>query len=194
MAVVDARYEFLYVDVGTNGRVSDGGVWKGCSLKTAIERKILELPEPAQLPQSNKTAPFVFVADDAFPLKPYMLKPFCFRSQTDEQRIFSYRLSRARRTVENAFGILANRFRVLLHPINLEPAKVEKIVLACVVLHNLLRREKPDIYTPAGSLDSEELQTKTIVLGSWQAQSTTAAANAISLDIGRSQGSSSIIL
>jgi hypothetical protein len=26
MAVVNANYEFLYCDIGTNGRISDGGV------------------------------------------------------------------------------------------------------------------------------------------------------------------------
>ena len=170
MAVVDAKYEFIYVDVGTNGRISDGGVWEGCSLKESLERQDIGLPPPCQLPRSEAIAPFVFVADDAFPLKPYLMKPFPFRHQTNEQRIFSYRLSRARRTVENAFGILANRFRVLLKPINLEPAKVDKVVLACVVLHNLLRRDTPDNYTPVGSMDREDLQANKIVLGAWHSE------------------------
>lgn len=50
----------------------------------------------------------------------------------------NYRLSRARRMVESAFGILANRFRVLLNPINLDVYKVEQITLCSVILHNFL--------------------------------------------------------
>lgn len=53
--------------------------------------------------------PYVFVADDAFPLRTDVMKPF---PQTDldsrTKIIYSYRLSRARLIVENAFGILNN--------------------------------------------------------------------------------------
>ena len=57
-----------------------------------------------------------------------MLKPYSQNGLTPEKRIFNYCLSRARRVVENAFGILANRFRVFLTPINLAPEKVEIII------------------------------------------------------------------
>lgn len=65
---------------------------------------------------------------------------------TPEKRIFNYRLSRARRVVENAFGILSNRFRILLTPINLSVDKVESITLAVCVLHNFLIEEKVAAY------------------------------------------------
>ncbi|CAH1380016.1 unnamed protein product, partial [Tenebrio molitor] len=40
--------------------------------------------------------------------------------------------------IESSFGILANRFRVLLNPIHLNPVKVEIMTLACLALHNFL--------------------------------------------------------
>ena len=58
--------------------------------------------------------PFVIVADDAFPLKQYIQKPYSQVGLTRQKRIYNYRLSRARRIVENAFGILANRFWVFM--------------------------------------------------------------------------------
>lgn len=113
------------------------------------------LPADEQLSDSHRTLPYVFVGDDAFLLKRYFMKPHSFKHQNDEQSIFSYRLSRARRVVENAFGIMSNKFRILLSAINLSPQKVEKIVLACTALHNFLHREHEAFYTPVSSLDKE---------------------------------------
>lgn len=138
MALVDANYKFLYVDVGCNGRVSDGGVFGNCSLSRALEENILHIPKERALEGRNKPVPFVVVADDAFALKPYIMKPYPFRNQPGPNRVFNYRLSRARRVVENAFGHIANRFRILRRPIELCPEKAIKLVLAICALHNFL--------------------------------------------------------
>ena len=150
LAVVDAEYKFIYVDIGCNGRVSDIGVFKNCTLYHEIENNTLNIPEPAILPKSQSKIPYVIVADDAFSLSSYLMKPYSMRNMTREQRVFNYRLSRARRTVENAFGILANRFRVFMTPIALSPEKVETITLASCVLHNYLRTQYTSrhVYTP----------------------------------------------
>ena len=42
---------------------------------------------------------------------------------------------------ENAFDILANRWRVFRKPFRLEPEKVKAITLAVLILHNWLRKE-----------------------------------------------------
>lgn len=78
------------------------------------------------------------MADDAFAMKSFMLKPYPMRELSVEQRIFNYRLSRARRVIENVFGLCAARFRVLLKTIELRPEKVVKVVLAICALHNFL--------------------------------------------------------
>ena len=41
--------------------------------------------------------------------------------------------------VENAFGIMASRFRVLLTTMEQPTETVTYVVLACAVLHNILR-------------------------------------------------------
>lgn len=114
----------------------------------------------------------MIVADDAFGLKEYLQKPFSQIGLTKERQIFNYRLSRARRIVENAFGILANKFRVFMTPIKLTPEKVETIVFACCTLHNFLRSKQTsrNIYTPPGSVDIENTYTCTVLNRDWRAQ------------------------
>lgn len=95
----------------------------------------------------REDVPYVLVGDDAFPLKPYLMKPYPSRGRNDEEVIFNYRLSRARRVVESAFGILVNRFRVLSHAMSLDPDKATDVTEACIALHNFLRTEKDVRYT-----------------------------------------------
>lgn len=76
MALVDANYMFTYVDIGCQGRISDGGVFKNTSLWTALENNQLMLPLDAPLPYKNDFVPYVFVGDDAFALGNNMMKPY----------------------------------------------------------------------------------------------------------------------
>uniref|UniRef100_A0A1X7UC36 DDE Tnp4 domain-containing protein n=1 Tax=Amphimedon queenslandica TaxID=400682 RepID=A0A1X7UC36_AMPQE len=136
IALVDADYKFTYVNIGCNGRISDGGVYGNSSLCSALESNTLNIPCPTPLSNDKIPLPYLIVADDAFPLEPYIQKPYGQVRLTKKKRIFNYRLSRARRIVENAFGILANRFQVLMNPLRLAPEKAEVVVLACYLLHN----------------------------------------------------------
>lgn len=173
-AIVDANYSFTYVHIGCQGRISDGGVFKSTGFAKALDKSLLNLPEKTNLPGRNKLNPYVLVADDAFPLSEHIMKPFAgHQDRGSRQRVFNYRLSRARRVVENVFGILASIFRCLRKPMLLEPRKTEKIVLACVLLHNFLRRNKEskNIYTPPGSFDTEDLDNGIITTGAWRKDS-----------------------
>lgn len=115
MAVVDAEYKFLYVDVGAECGASDGGTWNPCNLHEAVEEDRAGLPQPEPIPNDDKPIPHHFVADDAFALKTWLMKPYSHRSQLPREIIYNYRLSRARRVVENAFGIMAHRYSILIY-------------------------------------------------------------------------------
>lgn len=169
MAVCNANYEFLMVDIGSNGRVSDGEVFSNTLFCEHLQENKLKLPKPDYLPGINCKLPYIFVADDAFPLSDNLMKPYSQRNLIKEKRIFNYRLSRARRVIENSFGILSSRFRILLKTINLSPEKATIIVRACCHLHNYLRRKKMDIFWQE-SFDTENILTGKVEPGSWRSE------------------------
>ena len=168
-AVADADYNFLYVDVGCNGRVSDGGVFLNSKLYTMLEKNERNMPPPAPLPgRPQIDVPYFLIGDDAFPLKPYMQKPYPSRNLTVEKRICNYRFSRARRIIENVFGIVSNRFRILQKPIDLDPDNVISVVRACCALHNFLRSlsaTSRKVYSPKSTLNSECSRTGEVTAG-----------------------------
>ena len=155
LAIAGPNYECLYADIGTNGRCNDGGIWNKSSMLKAIENGSLSIPEDDYLPFGSKKNPYVFLADDAFALKTFLMKPFPQKGLSTEKRIYNYRHSRGRRISENLFGILSNRWRVFRSPIELSPDKVEDIVLATLILHNYLRKISSSIYCPIGLADIE---------------------------------------
>ena len=81
MAPVDADYKFIYCDVGCNGRISDGGVFGGCSLDEAIQNKAANIPKPQPAPGDERPISYFKVADEAFPLRETLLKPYLSSSQ-----------------------------------------------------------------------------------------------------------------
>lgn len=125
MGVGDANYRLIYVDVGARGRESDGGVFNRCSLGYHLKNNLLPIPAPSCLPNSDQIVPYCFVADDAFAIGKNMMKPYGLQKLNYMQRIFNYRLGRARRVIENIFGHIVKRFLVFQSAILLEPAKAK---------------------------------------------------------------------
>ena len=165
MALVDADYKFLWMEVGSQGSASDAQIFNECELKEALEDGSIGLPPPDPLPGDDQDTPYFLVGDDAFALKTWLMKPHSKRNMTNEERIFNYRLSRACRIVENAFGILANRFRCLLTTMRQRPKTVTTIVKAACCLHNLMRLRYPTLHQ---NLIDQEDQNHQVVGGSWR--------------------------
>ena len=121
LVLVDANYKFIYVDVGCNGRVNDGGVFWNPSLSTTIESNIPNMLLEKIIVDEMEPLSYVIVADDSFSLIIDLMKPYPFLNLSPDKRIFNSRLSRAGRIAENAFGIMANRFRVFYHQCDYHP-------------------------------------------------------------------------
>lgn len=142
LGIVDSEYKFLWADVGAPGACSDGGIWNNSTLKKRVARGRQGLPEPEPLPGHRTPVPWFFVGDAAFALAPWLQKPYPQRGTTRSERLFNYRLSRARRVVENGFGILTVQWRCLTVPMGLAPENASKVVSSCVTLHNLIRERR----------------------------------------------------
>lgn len=171
MGICDSAYKFIFVDIGQSGSQSDGGIWELSTLGSALLHGRINLPNPSILPgdSSGVAIPYTFVADEAFPLKPYLMRPFPGKQLGDDsRRVFNYRLSRARRVIENTFGILVHRWRLLLRPTIAEPPKVVKLVKAACVLHNFLRTVQDQQHTPQGFVDAVDVDGN-IREGFWRA-------------------------
>lgn len=174
LAFVGPQYQFLYIDVGCQGSASDAGIFRKSTLWNAIETNMIHIPPPRPLPQSedpifevsDAAIDHFFVCDDAFPLGKHLMKPYPSKNLSEEKRIFNYRLSRARRISENAFGLLAARFRIFHTVISLKPESVTSVILACCSLHNYLMAKSSTSYVPVGSMDAEV--NGEILNGSWR--------------------------
>ena len=66
--------------------------------------------------------------------------------------------------MENAFGILAHRWRILLRPMEFERNQVISTTKACIVLHNILcaKSEARGRYLNPSDLEREDGQGNTI--------------------------------
>lgn len=107
------------------------------------------------------------MGDDAFPLRTNLLKPYPRSPLTLQQPVFYYRLSRAGRTAENAFGILVQRFRIYEKPIPVKVETTETIIKAACALHNWLRKTYSHTYIPTGCIYKEDIENSTIISGNW---------------------------
>lgn len=110
LGICDAQYMFTFVDIGAYGRRSDGGIFRDSKMGLKFNSKKMNVPAPESLSPDGSSLPYVLVGNKAFQLTDYLLRPYPGKGNlNDERNIFNYRLSRARRTIENTFGILVNQ-------------------------------------------------------------------------------------
>lgn len=144
MAVCDHNYKFTLVDIGCMGKNSDAGIYANSDLNVA--NRMLDIPEGTScLSRTDIQMPYFFIGDEAFPIGKHLMRPYSGRYLGERKNIFNYRLSRARRTIENTFGILAKKWGIYNRPIAAIPENINKYILTTVCLHNFLRNEEGNI-------------------------------------------------
>lgn len=139
MALVDADLKCIAIDVGSYGRECDSGIFMKSVFGKKIYKNSLDFPPPTSLPHTSTVQPYVIVGDEAFVLLEHMMKPYPRKQSLEEndKAIYNYRHSRARRTTENAFGVLCAYFRIFFTPIANKPETIDNIITSAAILHNL---------------------------------------------------------
>ncbi|RXN01392.1 hypothetical protein EOD39_6951 [Acipenser ruthenus] len=79
---------FMLVDIGSSGRWSDGGILAESRFRKALEQNRLSVPSPRALPGSSTKTLLVVVGDEAFPLKPYLMRPYPGKHLPVRQNIY----------------------------------------------------------------------------------------------------------
>lgn len=146
-ATCNANLEFIDVQVGQSGRNHDAWVFQCSRLGEQLADPSSPLASLLACELTNLAGlavPMVLLGDSAYGNGPFMLTPFT-QSEADrsrEKRNYNWKHALTRNVIERAFGLLKQRFRVLLKQIDLELSNTVYVVLACCVLHNLcIQRE-----------------------------------------------------
>ncbi|XP_066286931.1 uncharacterized protein [Branchiostoma lanceolatum] len=138
--VVDYRYRFTDVYIGWPGSVHDARVLRNSPIFEQATREDGRTLFPKEFTRriSGTDVPVVLLGDAAYPHLPWLTKPYPDNGHLNEEKsTFNYRHSRARMTVECAFGHLKGRWRCLSHQLNIDLDRVPTVVTACCVLHNI---------------------------------------------------------
>lgn len=171
MAIADSSYRFTFVNIGSYGKDCDSSIFKGTKLWKSIVSGSLNLPEEMCLPGTEgPKVPYFFVADAAFALHKHLMRPYAGTHLTVEKRVFNYRLCRARRYIECAFGILSNKWRIFHRPLNVQPDFATDIVKACIVLHNYVRNRDGYVVEDSTTITGlEDIQVPSNTRGGFKA-------------------------
>ena len=116
--------------MGATGSSSYAQIFKLTDLRHKIEDGSIGFPNSESLGIGGPKVNFFIIGDDAFPFKLWLMRLYSSHGMNLKERVFNYRISRGRRVVENALGILMSCFSIFQHPLQQEPLVVNRVVMA----------------------------------------------------------------
>ena len=135
-AVVDCNYLFRDVVIGWPGSVHDPRMFSNSTIFVKGNENCL-FPVDLTKEICREDVPPVILADAAYPLLPWVLKGYPRNEATRSQRLFNYRLSRARMTVENTFGRWKGRYIRFSKWVDMDVTALVQVILTSCILHNI---------------------------------------------------------
>ena len=118
------------------------------------KRQITLFPQKTKklvCPGKEIAMPIVLLGDAAYP-KPYTNRANLIAAQ----RVFNYRLSRARITIESTFGRLKGRWRCLQKRLDVSVDFASTVVTACAIMHNQCEKWHERYMDEEGEEEHEE--------------------------------------
>ena len=134
---VDCDLLFTNVFIGWPGRVHDARIFANSWLYRQGQAQGSPFSDGGTVNIHGIQVPVLILADAAYPLLQWVMKPFPDNGHlTREKAAFNARLSRGRIVVEQAFGLLKGRWRILLRQQGIHLENLCSIIAACCILHN----------------------------------------------------------
>lgn len=164
LAICDSNYRFIYAKVGSE---TDAAIFENSNLLQSLQNGDTLLPKAQSLCKDTQPLPYWFLSDTAFPLLPYLMTPHCGRKLQPDQLWHNRELSRGRSYIENAFGVLAARWQILLNTDNIWLENLDTVLMTTIMLHNFMINFKDQQYISRGFVD-RYTDTAKIVPGQWR--------------------------
>jgi len=143
LAVADANACFTMIEVGAFGKENDSTIFATSTMGKAFNAHQLDVPHGKfPLPGSQNETEMYLVGDEAFPLQQNLMRPFPRRDLDFSKRNFNFRLSRARKSVECAFGILSKKFEIFQSSIKTDISQADMTIKCACVLHNFIKKQQ----------------------------------------------------
>ena len=133
-AVADGNLLFLDFSAGFPGSMHDARMLRNSTLYQRAEQGDI-LTGPVVDVNGHEIGPYL-LGDSAYPISPWLQKPFPEATRDRSEIQFNRELSSARVKIECAFGCLKSRWRILQKRLDSDIAFSVKTAIACAVLHN----------------------------------------------------------
>ncbi|XP_011204527.2 putative nuclease HARBI1 [Bactrocera dorsalis] len=155
-AIVDSRMKFIDVFIGCPGACHDASIWQMSPIKKAIINK-----------EINIYPNYHFLGDGGYPLEMCVMVPYRDNGfLTPMQSKYNAILSSTRVVVEQAFGVLKKKFRILKYIEVQNPSLPKLITMACMIIHNIIiineGNNADDLIAETNAITSETLEEVTL--------------------------------
>ncbi|KPJ00652.1 PREDICTED: uncharacterized protein LOC106123115 isoform X2 [Papilio xuthus] len=145
-AISDADYKFIAVEIvgKESKRYRNPFHFSASKFKKLLENQQFNVPPGQKLPGCDLTLPHVLLGNAGYPLKTYLLRPYPSLKADNGKKTFNGRLLRARGTIDFAFGILTDKWRIFLKSLETNTNHAAQIIKVACLLHNIVRDKDGD--------------------------------------------------
>jgi hypothetical protein len=163
LGVADANCCFTLIDVGAHGCENDSSVFSNSSFGKAFRSGDLNIPPMRNIPGANIIITLYLVGDEAYHLKPDLMRPFPRRELDFGKTIFSGQLSSTRRTIECSFGLLTKKFGIFQRAFETSVEVTEcTIIIACIVYNCIRKTQATEVKRKEEEILEQEQQNITV--------------------------------